>query len=120
MRCTFETNRFLCRDAATCTRPDAPQQALSRSIAASVAGTVTVTLPGVGPRDVVMTRSERKGAVVYGVPYSEHSSFPELVACVRELAPAGSPTRIIPTVNARSAEAAATMVASLREASGVD
>jgi hypothetical protein len=66
--------------------------------------------------DVTVTRSERGGAVVYGVPYSEHSSWAELVDCVRELSPAGSATRVIPTVNARSRAAAEDMVAQLRAA----
>jgi hypothetical protein len=40
------------------------------------------------------------GVTLYSVPYSEHSSFTELRACVREL----EPLAIVPTVNCRSNE----------------
>ncbi len=59
---------------------------------------------------------QRKGAAVslYSVPYSEHSSFTELRAAVAALAHAGPQrTRIIPTVNCRSSQQAAAMVAEL-------
>ena len=49
----------------------------------------------------------RLGAVtVLGVPYSEHSSFADLTACVKAL----RPRRIVPTVNAPDAAAARAIV----------
>jgi hypothetical protein len=43
---------------------------------------------------------------VYGIPYSEHSSFEELRACVKAL----RPRRLIPTVNASTPAAARALV----------
>ncbi|GBF99590.1 DNA cross-link repair protein [Raphidocelis subcapitata] len=45
-------------------------------------------------------------AALYSAPYSEHSSFSDLQACVRAL----RPRRIVPTVNAPDAAAAAAIV----------
>jgi DNA cross-link repair 1A protein len=41
------------------------------------------------------TVTKRPGIVLYGVPYSEHSSFRELRQCVAFMRPG----RIVPTVN---------------------
>lgn len=51
--------------------------------------------------------SPAPGVVVYGVPYSEHSSFPELRACVAAL----RPRVLIPTVTGGRAGAPAAVVA---------
>eukprot|EP00775_Hariotina_reticulata_P012755 gene12755-12884_t len=45
-------------------------------------------------------------AAVYGVPYSEHSSFNELRACVGTL----KPKKLIPTVNASNKKSAAAII----------
>ena len=49
---------------------------------------------------------------IYGAPYSEHSSFPELLDCVRYL----NPRRIVPTVNCSTHEKVQQQLALLSEA----
>lgn len=51
------------------------------------------------------TRTEGN-ATVYGIPYSEHSSFTELRACVAAL----RPQKLVPTVNAANPAAARAVV----------
>jgi DNA cross-link repair 1A protein len=46
----------------------------------------------------IISTTTRGRLTVHGVPYSEHSSFPELVDCLRCL----RPRRIVPTVSVRS------------------
>jgi len=55
--------------------------------------------------------------LLFGIPYSEHSSLPELQAAVRAFSGKGKPT-IIPTVNCRSAEAARKTVALVSDPAG--
>mmetsp|Transcript_29594 Transcript_29594/g.66393 ORF Transcript_29594/g.66393 Transcript_29594/m.66393 type:complete len:160 (+) Transcript_29594:522-1001(+) len=61
------------------------------------------TLPGASPpkagRDLISSITNGKFSV-HGVPYSEHSSFPELVDCIRCL----KPRKVIPTVSVSKSE----------------
>ena len=50
------------------------------------------------------------GVTLFSVPYSEHSSFPELRECVAAL----NPVEIVPTVNCRDKRAADALVSLLR------
>jgi hypothetical protein len=52
-------------------------------------GTTQMTSAG-----VKVTVVKKPNITVYGIPYSEHSSFPELQECVRFV----DPIKIIPTV----------------------
>ena len=45
-------------------------------------------------------QSHKRDLTVHGIPYSEHSSFPELVECIDCL----KPKRIIPTVSVSTSE----------------
>ena len=47
----------------------------------------------------LLSKKTKGSDVIYGCPYSEHSSFDQLQDCVRYL----NPRRIIPTVNCSSA-----------------
>ena len=58
-----------------------------------------------------VNREEKGPLVIYGVPYSEHSSFSELRSLVK-LVRAGS---IVPTVNCHSAEQRKALVKLLTE-----
>jgi hypothetical protein len=82
-------------------------QPLAMSAAATDAGIETHLV-----KMTVQNRSCVGGGKVtlFGVPYSEHSSFLELKSCVRWL----DPKRIVPTVNCRSAEDAAALERLLR------
>jgi len=60
-------------------------------------------------RALGVTREEKGPLVLYGVPYSEHSSFPEMRAMVELLRPG----RVVPTVNARNPQRRAEMLALL-------
>eukprot|EP00549_Striatella_unipunctata_P003640 CAMPEP_0118694582 /NCGR_PEP_ID=MMETSP0800-20121206/12617_1 /TAXON_ID=210618 ORGANISM="Striatella unipunctata, Strain CCMP2910" /NCGR_SAMPLE_ID=MMETSP0800 /ASSEMBLY_ACC=CAM_ASM_000638 /LENGTH=109 /DNA_ID=CAMNT_0006593091 /DNA_START=33 /DNA_END=362 /DNA_ORIENTATION=- len=53
-----------------------------------------------GKDNLVSSRGKGNDMCVYSVPYSEHSSFPELVDCIACL----KPKKIIPTVNVRNSE----------------
>ena len=81
---------------------------------------MTVVVPRGGGGDpeavaVPYTVQRRAGGRVtlFSMPYSEHSSWEELREAVAALAHSPA-TRVIPTVNARSAEAAERMVEALR------
>ena len=65
-----------------------------------------------GCKDKSILNSRTNGIVtVHGVPYSEHSSFPELVDCLECL----KPKRIIPTVSvAKSDEQVALLLKALK------
>ncbi|KAG5189452.1 beta-lactamase-like protein [Tribonema minus] len=68
---------------------------------------------GGGGSAAALLSCRRQGAdVIYGAPYSEHSSFTELVDCVRYL----RPRRVVPTVNCGTAEKARAQVALLTSA----
>mmetsp|Transcript_30301 Transcript_30301/g.52473 ORF Transcript_30301/g.52473 Transcript_30301/m.52473 type:complete len:112 (+) Transcript_30301:1783-2118(+) len=60
------------------------------------------TLPSSRPKPGInLISSKTSGRYsVHGVPYSEHSSFPELVDCLRCL----KPKKIIPTVSVSKSE----------------
>jgi DNA cross-link repair 1A protein len=76
---------------------------------------MTVVVPPGGAVVVPYTVQKRAGGRVtlFSLPYSEHSSWGELREAVAGLAWHPS-TRVVPTVNARSAEAAERMVDALR------
>ncbi len=92
-------------------------------------GVAEVRAPGVEVMTVVVPREGGAGEAVavpytvqtraggrvtlFSLPYSEHSSWDELREAVAALAHAPT-TRVVPTVNARSAEAAERMVDALR------
>ena len=60
------------------------------------------------------TRTLKAGPLrIHEVPYSEHSSFSELQACVRDL----QPTQIIPTVGCAKGETVKGVIERLRDSS---
>ena len=72
----------------------------------------SLSAKGRGGNGVVKTAT-RNNITVHSVPYSEHSSFPELVDCLRCL----KPTKIVPTVNAsRRQEQIDVLMAGLKNA----
>lgn len=67
---------------------------------------------GSKPSSSVVSSRKSGNLVIHGVPYSEHSSFPELVDCLACL----KPQRIVPTVNTgKSDEQVQTLLKGLRE-----
>ena len=70
-------------------------------------------LGGSLPRTVQAAHEFRGGVTLYGVPYSEHSSFRELREAVKWL----GARRVVPTVNARNADQARELVQALTGAS---
>ncbi len=55
---------------------------------------------GSKPSSSLVTSRQNENLVIHSVPYSEHSSFPELVDCLACL----RPQKIVPTVNAGKSE----------------
>ena len=82
--------------AGTSTMSEHKRRAVSRTVDAALSARPSGQPPG--------------GVTLYSVPYSEHSSFAELRACVAAL----SPATVIPTVNCRSAADADELVTLLR------
>jgi DNA cross-link repair 1A protein len=67
---------------------------------------------GSKPSSSVVSSRYSGNLTIHSVPYSEHSSFPELVDCLECL----KPQRIVPTVNAsKSSEQITTLMRALRE-----
>jgi hypothetical protein len=67
---------------------------------------------GSKPSSSVVSSRRSGNLTIHSVPYSEHSSFPELVDCLECL----KPQRIVPTVNAsKSSEQITTLMRALRE-----
>eukprot|EP00980_Cylindrotheca_fusiformis_P011974 scaffold2830_cov131-Cylindrotheca_fusiformis.AAC.95 len=67
---------------------------------------------GTKPSASTVTTRRSGGVVVHSVPYSEHSSFPELLDCLECL----KPQRIVPTVSvSKSDEQVKLLLTSLRE-----
>jgi DNA cross-link repair 1A protein len=67
---------------------------------------------GTKPSATLVSSRYSGNLTIHGVPYSEHSSFPELVDCLECL----KPQRIVPTVNAsKSSEQVTTLLTALRQ-----
>lgn len=92
--------------------PTANSKPFSRAYDQIVAYRPTGWSLGSKPSASLISSRRNDNIAIHSVPYSEHSSFPELVDCLECL----KPQRIVPTVNAsKSSEQVTTLLTALRQ-----